>query len=149
MKHFGDSKTLHFPALLVWKGPLLEVPKLGCFKLACLHLLRKRVAIVFAWYRPHFGPLARNGTNRKNTGFGLPQKMGKNSRKMGNNFFLFWGGGPKPIFFLFVPVSVPGKRDRNKRTLFGTLLCCLRTFVCTPLPSFARERINGDLKRVI
>ena len=86
------------------------------------------------------GPKWEKKDYRKNIGFGLPQKLGKKlpkNRKITPNpnfyrcwghfsqfsaiFFLIFWGRPKPIFFLFFPISgrrreigsAPGKQDRN------------------------------------
>ena len=78
------------------------------------------------------------GKNRKNIGFGLPQKIKerkkkkpknrKMSRKLPKNgvlgsfsyfsaiFFLFSGGGPKPIFFLsFAYFGPEARKPRSSR----------------------------------
>ena len=78
---------------------------------------------------PISGMGPETGKNRKNAGFGLPQKIEKKKTKtrkngpkpnfypfLGHfsyfsaNFFLFFGGGRTYIFPTF-PGSVPGKQD--------------------------------------
>ena len=93
---------------------------------------RARFAILVAWYRPHFGPEARNAKERQNIGFGLFQKIGKiaerwekwpkNGKHLGFGaishfwsifpifFFLFSGGGQTLYFSYFFQFQAGGPK---------------------------------------
>ena len=111
---------------------------------ALSRLLGPKFTILFAWYKPHFGPPARN---RKNIGFGLPRK---NRTKWPQTQFLsiFWAvfffpifcgyffpifrGRPKPTIFLFFPISGLPARDGvcTSRVHAKGVVLCERTCFC-------------------
>ena len=98
-----------------------------------------KLAILIAWYRPHFGPEARNGEKMAEKWIlAAPGKWEKNDRKMETlakkraknaNFPIFLPfsrRGQNPFFGHFFPISgrrpemgsVPGNQDRNTKPLF-------------------------------
>ena len=107
-------------------------------------------------YRIGFGPPEKN---RKNIGFGLPQKIGKNSPKkwprnpilepfflfFGHFFSIFWGR-PKPIFFLFFPIS--GRRPETYSVAGQRGLNSMPSLAPSPFtPSRQAKRFNRTIAR--